>query len=261
MIRLPQLDPALFRVGGFEVRWYGFMYAAGFLSAWFLGRFRARQAWRGWTPVQMDDILSWLIVGLLLGARIGYVVFYDPVHFLAHPADILAVWKGGMSFHGGAIGVFLAVWLFARKTGKTLLDVGDFIVPLAPPGLFFGRLGNFINNELLGRPSDLPWAVVYPGPEGEGIPRHPSQLYEAGLEGLLLFILLWLYSRKPRPRGAASGLFLLLYGCFRFAAEFFREPDAQLGFVAFGWMSMGQALCLPMVLAGLWLLLRKPRQA
>lgn len=259
MIRLPELDPALFRLGSFEVRWYGFMYAAGFLCAWLLGRFRARQAWRGWTPVQMDDILSWLIVGLLLGARIGYVVFYDPMHFLAHPADIPAVWKGGMSFHGGAIGVFLAAWLFAKKTGKTLLDVGDFIVPLAPPGLFFGRMGNFINSELVGRPSTLPWAVLYPGPDGD-VPRHPSQLYEAGLEGLLLFALLWFYSRKPRPRGAVSGAFLLLYGCFRFLAEFFREPDAQLGFVALNWMSMGQVLCLPMVAAGAWLLLRKPRQ-
>lgn len=260
MIKLPVLDPAIFRVGPIEVRWYGFMYALGFTLAWGLGRLRARQSWRGWTPAMMDDVLSWLILGLLLGARIGYVLFYDPVFFWNHPAEIPAVWNGGMSFHGGAIGVFLAVWFFARKHGKTILDVGDFIVPLAPPGLFFGRMGNFINNELPGRVSDLPWAVIYPGSAGD-MPRHPSQLYEAGLEGVVLFTLLWFYSRKPRPRGATSGLFLLGYGVFRFFCEFFREPDAQLGFVAFDWMSMGQVLCLPMVAAGLWLLLRKRGQA
>ncbi len=188
------------------------------------------------------------------------MLFYAPVFFWNHPAEIPAVWNGGMSFHGGAIGVFLAVWLFARKHGKTILEVGDFIVPLAPPGLFFGRMGNFINNELPGRVSDLPWAVIYPGTAGD-TPRHPSQLYEAGLEGVVLFTLLWVYSRKPRPVGSTSGLFLLGYGSFRFFCEFFREPDVQLGFVAFGWMSMGQVLCLPMVAAGLWLLLRKRGQA
>ncbi|MBN2141204.1 MAG: prolipoprotein diacylglyceryl transferase [Desulfovibrionaceae bacterium] len=254
MTSYPDLDPVILSLGPLEVRWYGMMYVLGFGSAWLLGRLRARQAWRGWSAGEVDDFLAWLVVGLVLGARLGYVLFYEPGHFLARPQDIIAVWKGGMSFHGGALGVLAASWLFARRRGKSLLDIGDFITPLAPPGLFFGRMGNFINNELWGRVTDAPWAVVFPGPEAGWFPRHPSQIYEALLEGVVLFVLVWVFSSRPRPRGAVSGLFLLGYGCARFLVEFFRQPDPQLGYLALGWLTMGQVLSLPMILFGAFLL-------
>lgn len=260
MIELPVFDPVIFRIGPFAARWYGFMYALGFASAWLLGRYRTGQEWRGWQAKELDDLITWLIVGLVVGARAGYVLFYDPVQFWDNPADIIAVWKGGMSFHGGAIGVAVVGLVFAKRTGKSLLEVGDFIAPLAPPGLFAGRIGNFINAELWGRPTDLPWGVVYPGPISNSVPRHPSQLYEAGLEGIVLFTVVWIYSRKPRQTGAVLGVFLMLYGFFRFSVEFVRQPDTQLGFIAFDWLTMGQILSLPMILLGGWLLFRKGRE-
>lgn len=255
MLEYPAMDPVAFQIGPLAARWYGMMYAVGFSLAWILGRWRARRPGSGWTPEQVDDLITWLVVGVILGGRIGYVLFYDLAHYLETPGDILAIWRGGMSFHGGVAGVVLVCWLHGRRLGKSLLQVGDFIAPLVPPGLFFGRLGNFINGELWGRVADVPWAMVFP--TGGPLPRHPSQLYEAGLEGLLLFALLWAYSGKPRRAGAVGGLFLLGYGAFRFFVEFFRQPDAQLGFVALGWMSMGQVLCLPMMALGLWLMLRR----
>jgi phosphatidylglycerol:prolipoprotein diacylglycerol transferase len=260
MIVLPGFDPVAVRIGPLAVRWYGLMYAAGFAAALGLGRLRIR---RGRAPLDatgFDALLSACLLGLLLGARLGYVLFYNPAHYLAHPLEAPAFWEGGMSFHGGLLGVVAAVLLFARRRHLAPLAVGDFLVPLAPPGLLAGRLGNFLNGELWGRPSAAPWAMVFPDPAAGGVPRHPSQLYEAGLEGALLFVALWTYSARPRPTGRVSGLFLLLYGCFRFGVEFTRQPDAQLGAVAFGWLTMGQLLSLPLILAGGLLLQRKEEE-
>ena len=254
MIVYPTMDPIAFQIGPLSARWYGIMYAVGFSLAWLLGRWRAKQPGSGWKPEQVDDLITWLVVGVILGGRIGYVLFYDLSYYLQNPADMAAIWRGGMSFHGGVAGVIIVCWLYGKHIGKNLLQVGDFIGPLVPPGLFFGRLGNFINGELWGRIADVPWAMIFP--TGGPLPRHPSQLYEAGLEGLTLFLVLWFYSAKPRTTGAVGGLFLLGYGGFRFIVEFFRQPDVQLGFVALGWMSMGQILCLPMIALGLALMLR-----
>ncbi len=256
MIILPEFDPVALRIGPLAIRWYGLMYVVGFAAAWFLGNWRAKRPWSPVSQGQFSDLLTWALVGLLLGGRLGYVLFYNLGWFLRHPLDILAFWQGGMSFHGGLIGVACAISLYSWRHGLHPLAVGDFSVPLAAPGLLAGRLGNFINSELWGRPSDVPWAVVFPDPAAGGVPRHPSQLYEALLEGLALFVIVWLYSGKPRPRGAVSGMFLLLYGLFRFLAEFFRQPDVQLGFVALDWMTMGQILCLPMMIVGVWLIAR-----
>jgi phosphatidylglycerol:prolipoprotein diacylglycerol transferase len=195
-------------------------------------------------------LVFYTALGVILGGRIGYVLFYNFPTFLSNPLMIFKIWQGGMSFHGGLLGVLLAMGLFARKIGKGFFEVTDFIVPLIPPGLFFGRIGNFINGELWGRVSDVPWAMVFQTPGAGDQPRHPTPLYEAALEGVVLFIIVWLYSSRPRPSMAISGLFLLGYGGFRFAVEFFRQPDAHLGFIAFGWLTMGQLLSLPMILCG-----------
>jgi phosphatidylglycerol:prolipoprotein diacylglycerol transferase len=229
------------------------MYVFGILSGWLLGRYRATKPWNKMTPPLMDDFITWAILGVVLGGRLGYVLFYNPSYFLSEPLKIFAVWEGGMSFHGGCLGVLLACWLFGRAHDMSFTEVGDFVSPLVPPGLFFGRLGNFINGELWGRYTDLPWAMRFP--DAGGLPRHPSQLYEAALEGAVLFAVVWWYSAKPRPKGCVGALFLLGYGTFRFIVEFAREPDRQLGFVALDWMSMGQVLCLPMILFGAgWML-------
>jgi phosphatidylglycerol:prolipoprotein diacylglycerol transferase len=254
MLSYPYFDPVMISIGPLSLRWYGMMYVFGVVSGWLLGRYRAAKATSSWNPTDVDDFITWAIVGVVVGGRLGYVLFYNASYYLSHPLKIFAVWEGGMSFHGGALGVILVCVFFARAKGFGLFEVGDFICPLVPPGLFFGRIGNFINAELWGRPTDLPWGMPFPG--ASSVPRHPSQLYEAGLEGLVLFSLLWWYSARPRPAGAVAGLFLLGYGCFRFLVEFAREPDAQLGFVALDWMSMGQILCLPMILLGGWLMWR-----
>lgn len=256
MLTYPVIDPVALQIGPLAARWYGLMYAVGFAAAWWLGRVRAAKPGSGWTAIQVDDLITWLVVGVVLGGRLGYVLFYDPAYYLSNPLESLSIWRGGMSFHGGVAGVVLVCWLYGRSIGKSLLEVGDLIGPLVPPGLLAGRMGNFINGELWGRVTDVPWAMVFP--TGGPLPRHPSQLYEAALEGLLLFVILWAYSSKPRQRGAVGGLFLLGYGSFRFFVEFFRQPDAQLGFVALDFFSMGQMLCLPMIVLGLWLMLRKP---
>ena len=254
-MNLAQIDPVALSIGSLQLRWYGLMYLAGFGLGWMLGRWRASRPGSGWTGPDVDDLLTCVMIGIILGGRLGYVLFYDLPVYINDPMEIVRIWNGGMSFHGGLLGVLGAFWYFARTRGRTFLEVSDFIAPLIPQGLFFGRLGNFINGELWGKVSDAPWAVVFPG--AGPLPRHPSQLYEAALEGLLLFIMLWVFSLKPRKVGAISGLFALGYGVFRFAVEFVRMPDVQLGYLAFGWLTMGQLLCVPLILAGAWLLCRK----
>ncbi|WP_303785885.1 prolipoprotein diacylglyceryl transferase [Azovibrio restrictus] len=257
MLTHPQFDPVALALGPLAIRWYGLMYLAAFLQFWWLGRRRilARPA-SGWTMEQLDDLLFYGVLGVVIGGRLGQVLFYEPGYYLAHPFEIIAVWKGGMSFHGGFLGVLAAMALWSRKHGKSWLETTDFIAPLVPLGLMAGRIGNFINGELWGRIAspDLPWAMIFPQ-AGDGLPRHPSQLYHAGLEGLALFLLLWFYSRRERPTGAVSGAFLVGYGVFRSIVEFFREPDPGI----FGQsyiISMGQWLSLPMIAAGLYLLWR-----
>ena len=254
-MNLAQIDPVALSIGSLQLRWYGLMYLAGFGLGWMLGRWRASRPGSGWTGPDVDDLLTCVMIGIILGGRLGYVLFYDLPVYINDPMEIVRIWNGGMSFHGGLLGVLGAFWYFARTRGRTFLEVSDFIAPLIPQGLFFGRLGNFINGELWGKVSDAPWAIVFPG--AGPLPRHPSQLYEAALEGLLLFIMVWVFSLKPRKVGAVSGLFALGYGVFRFAVEFVRMPDVQLGYLAFGWLTMGQLLCVPLILAGAWLLCRK----
>jgi phosphatidylglycerol:prolipoprotein diacylglycerol transferase len=259
MLVHPQFDPVALQVGPIAIRWYGLMYLAGFALFIVLGKVRARQSMlTGWNARDVDDMLFYGVIGVILGGRLGYVVFYKPLYYLAHPVEILQLWHGGMSFHGGFLGVLIAMGLFAARRHKRWLDVTDFIAPLVPLGLAAGRLGNFINGELWGRPTDVPWAMVFP--QVDATPRHPSQLYQFGLEGLLLFAVLWIYTRRPRPTGAASGLFLVGYGLCRFVAEYAREPDSFLGVLALG-LSMGQWLSLPMVVAGIVMMIWAFRHA
>jgi phosphatidylglycerol:prolipoprotein diacylglycerol transferase len=246
----PNIDPIAISIGPIAVRWYGLMYLAGFGAGWWLG---TRRIARGLAPVtreQFDDLLFLAVLGVVLGGRLGYVLFYKPGYYFSHPLEIFAIWQGGMSFHGGFLGVLAAMLFAARKHRIAWLSVMDFVAPLCPIGLGAGRLGNFINGELWGRVTDVPWGMVFRG--AGDLPRHPSQLYEFALEGVLLFVILWWFSAKPRPRGQVSALFLIGYGAFRFIAEFGREPDAFLGFLALG-LSMGQWLSLPMILAGIGL--------
>lgn len=253
MLTHPQIDPVAIHLGPLAVHWYGLMYLLGFTLFLLLGKYRLRKLNRpGWNDMLMDDLLFYGVLGVVLGGRLGEVLFYQPGYYFSHPLEIFAVWKGGMSFHGGFIGVMLAMAIFARQRKIAWLQLMDFIAPLVPLGLGAGRIGNFINSELWGRPTDLPWGMVFPNVDK--FPRHPSQLYEFALEGLALFALLWLYSNKPRPMGAVSGLFLIGYGSFRFIGEFARMPDDGIfGVMNFG-ISMGQWLSLPMVLVGVWMM-------
>ena len=249
MLIHPQFDPIAVQLGPLAIRWYGLMYLVGFVLFIVLGKLRARQnLLTGWHPRDVDDMLFYGVIGVILGGRLGYVLFYKPLYYLAHPLEILQLWQGGMSFHGGFLGVLVALLLFARRRDKRWLDVTDFVAPLVPLGLAAGRLGNFINGELWGRATSGPWAMVFP--QVDATPRHPSQLYQFGLEGLLLFAVLWLYTHRRRPMGAPSGLFLVGYGVCRFVAEFAREPDSFLGLLALG-LTMGQWLSLPMIVAGI----------
>lgn len=243
----PQIDPVALELGPLAIHWYGLMYLLGFIAAWMLARWRAND--HGWEKSQVEDLLFYGAIAVILGGRIGYALFYDLPNVINNPLTLFKVWQGGMSFHGGLLGVLTAFWLYGRKSGRSFFEISDFIAPMVPLGLFFGRIGNFINGELWGRVSDVPWAMVFP--TGGPLARHPSQLYQAMLEGLVLFAVLWWFSATKPPRAAASGLFLLGYGSFRFVAEFFRVPDAQYGYLAFDWFTMGQLLCVPMIISGL----------
>jgi phosphatidylglycerol:prolipoprotein diacylglycerol transferase len=261
MLIHPQIDPVALQLGPLAIHWYGLTYLAAFALFMFLGLQRLRhqpfasiKGPAAWSRRDVEDILFLGVMGVVIGGRLGYCLFYKPGYYLSHPLEIFAVWQGGMSFHGGMLGVVVAMIWFARSRHKPWLQVADFVAPCVPTGLAAGRVGNFINGELWGRLSDpaLPWGMVFPG-SGSNLPRHPSQVYQFLLEGLLLFILLWLYARKGRPQGQVAAAFLVGYGVFRFIAEFFREPDSFLGLLALN-MSMGQWLCIPMIAGGvaLW---------
>jgi len=270
MLTYPNFDPVLLSVGPVSIHWYGLMYLVGFLASWLLGRTRAARPGSGWSAEQVDDLIFYGALGVVLGGRLGYVLFYGFENLLADPLSLLRVWEGGMSFHGGLLGVITAMWLFGRRYQLGFFQTTDFVAPLVPLGLGAGRLGNFVNGELWGGPGSVPWAMQVSCerfvqlcqdklqlPPGTAFtpPLHPSQLYEAGLEGGVLFVLLWFYSAKPRPTMAVSGLFLVGYGLFRFLIELIRMPDAQLGYLAFGWLTMGQLLSLPMLFVGALLML------
>jgi phosphatidylglycerol:prolipoprotein diacylglycerol transferase len=246
-MRFPEIDPVFFSIGPLQLRWYGLMYILGFLAAYLLIRRDSARQGFDFNGDDVADLLTTLAVGVILGGRLGYVLFYNPAFYLREPLSILAIWEGGMSFHGGLVGVVVALIYFARKRGVSALGVADLCALSAPVGLGLGRLGNFINGELYGRVTTLPWGMVFPG--GGDLPRHPSQLYQAFLEGVVIFVLLRLLSRPKFPAGTLAGAFLLLYGCCRILVEFVREPDAQLGLFG-GMVSMGQLLSLPMMLAG-----------
>jgi phosphatidylglycerol:prolipoprotein diacylglycerol transferase len=254
MLPYPDIDPVAIELGPLRIHWYGISYVVGLLLAWWLLNRRAGRPGSGWTREQVADMLFYCAIGMIAGGRLGSVLFYNLPYYLDHPLAVFRIWEGGMSFHGGLIGVLIGMAVFGWHKGKRFFEVGDFLAPVAPVGLFCGRIGNFINGELWGRPTDLPWAMIFPHPAAGGIPRHPSQLYEALLEGVVLFVLLWWFSAGPRPRMAVSGLFLAGYGGFRFLVEFVREPDPQLGYLAWDWLTMGQLLSLPMLILGLWFL-------
>ena len=251
---LPHLDPVALSIGNLQLRWYGLMYLAGFGLGWWLGRWRASRPGSGWRPADVDDLLTCVMIGIILGGRLGYVLFYDLASYIANPALVLRIWEGGMSFHGGLAGVIVAILLYARSRGLSALRILDYVAVVTPIGLLLGRFANFVNGELWGRPTNGSWGIIFPdaGPE----PRHPSQLYEAATEGLLLLLLLgflfWRTNARMKP-GLLGGVFITGYGLSRFAIEFLREPDAQLGVLGIG-LTMGQLLSLPMILFGLWLL-------
>ena len=247
MLQFPDIKPYIIKIGPFQVRWYGLMYLIGFVSSYYLVKRQVAKRGLGISGEDIESLYFFLIVGLIVGARLGYVIFYNPSFYLRNPLDIFAVWHGGMSFHGGLIGVVLGGILFSKRKRIRIFLFGDLLVATAPIGLFCGRLGNFINGELYGRPSDVPWAMIFP--DGGNIPRHPSQLYEAFLEGPVLFLILWIMKDRLKHEGMVVSLFLILYGIFRFIAEFFREPDPQLGLLI-GSLSMGQILSGTMIIIG-----------
>lgn len=249
MIIYPDIDPVALSLGVIKVHWYGLMYLCGFVGAWFYGVQRTKNPNSNWSRKQVEDVIFYGAVGVILGGRIGYTLFYNFSSFIDNPLSILYIHQGGMSFHGGMLGVFTGLYLFGKKYGMSFFQVSDFIAPWVPIGLGAGRIGNFINQELWGRPMEtvMPWAFDY----GDYIARHPSSLYQALTEGLLLFLILWWYSSKPRPHMAISAVFMFCYGCFRFITELFRIPDSHLGFIAFDWLTMGQILSLPMIMFGM----------
>lgn len=260
MLTYPSIDPVAVALGPVKVHWYGLAYLAGLAFAWWFAARRSRQPWSVVRREQVDDIIFYAALGVVLGGRFGYALFYGGDRLAEDPTWLLRVWQGGMSFHGGFLGVLLAMYLFARRQHIVFGALMDFVAPLVPLGLGLGRLGNFIGQELWGRPTDVPWAMVFPRDPLQ-LARHPSQLYQFALEGVLLFfILLWFSSRK-RPAWAVAGVFSLGYGCLRFIAEFFREPDQHLGFQALGWMTRGQLLCLPMIALGIYLIVTAYRGA
>jgi phosphatidylglycerol:prolipoprotein diacylglycerol transferase len=248
MIPYPHIDPEIFRVGPFAVRWYGMMYVLGFGSSYFLVLYQITKKAMGITRSQMDDIYFYLVLGLLAGARLGYVIFYNLPFYVSHPLEVFVLWHGGMSFHGGAIGTFVLGYWAMKRRGLSFMRMADLIIPTVPLGLFFGRMGNFINGELYGRPATVPWSMVFP--DGGNVSRHPSQLYEAVLEGLVLFMILWFYRGWKKHEGDLFAVFLMFYALFRIFCEFFREPDVQVGFVL-GFLSMGQLLSIAMLALGI----------
>jgi len=259
MIPYPNIDPIAIQLGPVAIRWYGLMYIIGFAIAWFLARRRAAEPGSGWSPQQIDDLIFYSALGVIIGGRLGSILFYNFDAWMHDPVMLLRVWEGGMSFHGGLLGVVTALWLYGRKLGRGFFEMTDFVAPLAPLGLAFGRLGNFINSELWGKPTDAPWGFVV-----NGVTRHASQLYQAALEGVALFLILWFFSARKPPRMAVSGMFALGYGVFRFLVEFVRLPDAHIGYLAFGWLTMGQLLSLPLIVLGvalLWLAYRPASRA
>lgn len=256
MLTYPQIDPVALSIGPLEIHWYGITYLVAFAGFWFFARLKTRQAHVNWSYEQIDDLLFYGALGVVIGGRLGYTLFYNFDYFIHDPLILFQIQKGGMSFHGGLLGVLFAMWLFARKNNKDFFAVTDFIAVMVPFGLAAGRIGNFINAELWGRPTDLPWAMIFPT-DPFGLPRHPSMLYEFLLEGVVLFIILWFYSSRPRPQKAVSGLFLVCYSIFRILVEFVRQPDAQMGnggFIAGHWLTMGMILSLPMFLFGIYLI-------
>ena len=261
VLPFPAIDPVLVEIGPFAIRWYALAYIAGILLGWRLARRLVRLPPRAADERQLDDFITWVTLGIVFGGRLGYVLFYRPGYYLSAPWEALYVWQGGMSFHGGALGVIAALFLFGRREGIDPLRFADRVVCVVPIGLGLGRLANFVNGELWGRVSDVPWAMVFPG--AGPLPRHPSQIYQAALEGAALFaVLMWLVSRPAvrARRGVLSGAFLAGYGVARIVGELFRQPDAHLGFLL-GGVTMGQLLSLPMIAVGLWLILRRPRPA
>ena len=251
MFIFPDLDPIAFSLGPIRVHWYGLMYLIGFAGAWLLACWRAKHYQLDWNKEQISDLIFYAALGVIFGGRIGYMLFYNTAELIHQPWTLFKIWQGGMSFHGGLIGVIIALALFAARYHKSFLAVGDFVAPLVPLGLAAGRMGNFINGELWGRTTNMPWGMVYPFVDDN--PRHPSPLYEFGLEGVVLFVVIWCYAAKKRPEGRVSAVFLIGYAICRMVVECFRQPDQQLGFIAFNWLTMGQLLSIPMLLVGFWL--------
>ena len=245
MLTYPEIDPVIFSIGFIKIRWYGLMYVVGFVLAWWLAKRRCKRADSPVNAEQVDDLIFYAMLGVILGGRIGYALFYGTEQLFSDPLYLFKITEGGMSFHGGLVGVILAMWLHGRKLGHSMWRMTDFVAPLVPLGLGFGRIGNFINGELWGKPTDVPW-----GFNVNGQVLHPSMLYESLLEGFILFAIIWWYTAKPRPHMAPTGLFLLLYGVFRFIIEFYRVPDSHLGYLALDWVTMGQVLTLPMIVVG-----------
>jgi phosphatidylglycerol---prolipoprotein diacylglyceryl transferase len=253
MLQYPNINPILFEIGFLKIRWYGVMYLVGFLSAWLLLNYRAKKHPElGFNPEIISDLIFYAALGVILGGRLGYMLFYDLPHLIQNPLLFFKIWEGGMSFHGGFLGVLVAMGLYSHFKRYSFLAIMDFIVPVVPIGLGAGRIGNFINGELWGRVTEMPWGMIFP--QAGFLPRHPSQLYEAALEGIFLFLIVWIFSRKPRPLMSVSALFLIIYSLARIFCEFFRQPDIQLGYIAFDWLTMGQLLSLPMLLLGIILM-------
>jgi phosphatidylglycerol:prolipoprotein diacylglycerol transferase len=254
MFVYPGFDPIIFAIGPIAVRWYGLLYVLAFLFAWWLARRRCTTAHSPVDAKEVDDLLFNGMLGVIVGGRVGYCLVYGWEYLIQDPFYLFKITEGGMSFHGGLAGVMIAMWWFGRSRGKTMWQILDFVAPIVPLGLGFGRIGNFINGELWGSETTMPWGVLY-----DGVVRHPTQLYESALEGFILFAILWWFSAKPRPYMAVSALFLLLYGCFRFFVEFYRIPDAHLGYLALDWVTMGQILSAPMILIGATMLVKAYR--